>query len=341
MSADVRTTIPVRDTTEETHYRPMRRTSWGAIFAGVVIVVVVHLLLGLLGIAVGASTVDPATEQDPTRGLGIGTAIWLLIVTVSAMFAGGWTSAHLAGVPQRADSVMHGVVTWSVATMAMIYLATTAVSSVVSGAATAIGRTLGWAGKGIAEIAPEAGQMIKDQMGGGSMPLDNILNEAKQLLRQTGQPAMQPTNLQQEASQTGQELRGAVAQAARNPEQGLDPVLNVVKEAFKDAKSAVKDQDREALVNALMERGNMSRADAERTVDGWIRTAQDARRKLDETAEQAKEKGREVADVALDVTAKVAGWSFVALVIGAAAAAFGGALGMPGEMPEYTSRDHR
>lgn len=47
---------------------PLKRISWSAIFAGVIISMVVYLLLAILGTAIGASTLDPLKEQNPLDG---------------------------------------------------------------------------------------------------------------------------------------------------------------------------------------------------------------------------------------------------------------------------------
>ncbi len=53
----------------------IKRVSWGAIFAGAVITLVTQLALSILGIGIGASTVNPLNEQNSTSGLGAGAGI--------------------------------------------------------------------------------------------------------------------------------------------------------------------------------------------------------------------------------------------------------------------------
>ena len=54
-----------------------RRISWGAVFAGVVMVVAVHILLTMLGAGIGLSLVDPGRGDNPSvAGIGIGGAVW-------------------------------------------------------------------------------------------------------------------------------------------------------------------------------------------------------------------------------------------------------------------------
>src|SRR3546814_18266899 len=54
----------------------LKRISWGAIFAGVVVAMSLQLVLGLLGLGIGLATIDPATEQNPFGRLGTGAGLW-------------------------------------------------------------------------------------------------------------------------------------------------------------------------------------------------------------------------------------------------------------------------
>ena len=44
-----------------------RRISWGAVFAGVIILLIVQFVLSLLGVGIGASSIDPS-QQGGTPG---------------------------------------------------------------------------------------------------------------------------------------------------------------------------------------------------------------------------------------------------------------------------------
>lgn len=66
-----------------------RRASWAAILAGVTVALATQLLLGVLGLAIGASTIDPLRGDTPTRGLGIATGLWFLLTGLASLFAGG------------------------------------------------------------------------------------------------------------------------------------------------------------------------------------------------------------------------------------------------------------
>ncbi|MDD1451152.1 hypothetical protein NHF48_009460 [Sphingomonas sp. H160509] len=91
------------------------RISWGAIFAGVVIAIAIQLVLGILGTGIGLSLVDPVEGTTPgATGFGIGAGIYWIITTIIALGAGGYAAARGAGVHDRFDGLIHGLVVWGV-----------------------------------------------------------------------------------------------------------------------------------------------------------------------------------------------------------------------------------
>ena len=135
---------------QRTHLR--NRVSWGAIFAGVVAALVVQLLLNILGIGLGASSVDAANVGDnpSASGAGLTTAIWIVVSGIIASLVGGITAGRLAGTPDGNTARWHGFLSWCVATLCIFYLLTTAVGGLIGGAASALGGTVGAAGRGAA-----------------------------------------------------------------------------------------------------------------------------------------------------------------------------------------------
>ena len=131
-----------------------KRISWSAVFAGVLVAIVTQMLLTLLGIGVGLGTIDPVQEQNPTAGLGIGTAIWYIISSLLSLFVGGWVAGRLASTPRLFDGVIHGVLTWSLVTLFTVYLLTTAIGKIIGGASSLVGGIVSTAGSGIAAAAP-------------------------------------------------------------------------------------------------------------------------------------------------------------------------------------------
>lgn len=111
-----------------------KRTSWGAIFAGTLIVLGVQVLLGALGAAIGLTALTINPGEGTAKGVGIGGAIWWILTGLIALFAGGWVAGRVSGLYQRMEGVLHGAVMWALASLASVVLVTTAIGAVVGGA---------------------------------------------------------------------------------------------------------------------------------------------------------------------------------------------------------------
>lgn len=80
------------------------KVSWGAVFAGVAIGLVVQLLLNLLGAGIGAAVVDPASNDNPSATtLSLTTAVWFIVSGLGRSFPKG----RVRDAHSRA-SVSHG-----------------------------------------------------------------------------------------------------------------------------------------------------------------------------------------------------------------------------------------
>ena len=143
----------------------LRGVSWSSIFAGVVAAIAVQLLLNLLGIGVGAATINPQQGQQPGQGLAVGAAIWFVLSSIISLFVGGWIAARLAGIPNKRDGALHGFVTWAVASLVLFYLLSTAVGSLLGGAASVLGQTASLAARGAQAVTPAATSVIAQATG--------------------------------------------------------------------------------------------------------------------------------------------------------------------------------
>ncbi|MGH8118801.1 MAG: hypothetical protein ACREPJ_16140 [Rhodanobacteraceae bacterium] len=101
----------------------LRRVSWGAIFAGGFITVAVWIMLSLLGAGIGLSVAQPAAGGTATNvDVSIGGAIWWLVTGIISMLIGGYVAARLSGVVTAGDAVLHGVTTWAITMLFLLYL---------------------------------------------------------------------------------------------------------------------------------------------------------------------------------------------------------------------------
>jgi hypothetical protein len=109
--------------TEDVHTITLSKISWGAVFAGVVVALGTQLLLNMLGIGIGAATLNPVGGDNPSAtSLSIGAGIWFAISGILAALAGGYAAGRLAGVANGSTAGWHGLTTWALATLLIFYL---------------------------------------------------------------------------------------------------------------------------------------------------------------------------------------------------------------------------
>ena len=147
------------------------RISWPALFAGVVIILAVQILLSVLGAAIGLSTVHVNNGQTPDAStLGIGAGIWWVVSSCVALAVGGYLAAWLAGIETRFDGMLHGLAAWSISTLLMVMLVTSAIGGIIGGGFSALrsvtssaSSTLGEAAKPLASAAGVSPDMLNQQ----------------------------------------------------------------------------------------------------------------------------------------------------------------------------------
>src|SRR5829696_2599389 len=76
----------------------LNRISWGAVLAGVVVALVTQLILNMIGVGIGAATIDPGTGDNPSATtFSLGAAVWWALSGIVAALAGGFAAGRLAG----------------------------------------------------------------------------------------------------------------------------------------------------------------------------------------------------------------------------------------------------
>jgi hypothetical protein len=215
----------------------LRRISWGGVFAGLFLVLAIQLLLSMLGFGIGLGMVQPGQGGVPNAGtIGIGAAVWWVVTYLIALVAGGYAAARLAGVGQRFDGLLHGLVTWAFALMVTFYLLTTAVGGIIGGAFGVVGGALSSAGQGLKAAAPEVAKAA-------GLSTDQIQQRAKELLQPTDPSKM--SNEQAEA-QLAKDIGSYLAGGS-----GAQPA-------------------REQIVGIMAARLGISRDDAQHRLDQWM-----------------------------------------------------------------------
>jgi hypothetical protein len=306
-----------------------KRISWGAILAGAVLALVIQLALSLLGLGIGLGTIDPLTEQNPMDGIGIGAGIWWVASMLLSLYLGASVASRLAGMPRPTDGMLHGLLTWSVVTLLTFYLLTTAVGRIIGGVTGVAGRALSGVGSGLAAVAPEAGEAIKGELKEQGIDLNDVKQQARLLLRQTGKAELNPDNLERQAKTAGQDAKNEAGRSAANPQAADDNFDDLIDRLSSKAENIGNAADRDAAVNVVMKRTGKSRAESEQIVDNWIATAKQAQAKLADAKVKAEATAREAGDKAAAGLSKAALLAALGLGLGAAAAAFGGRRAAP------------
>ena len=143
--------------TEDAHTIMINKVSWGAIFAGVVVALVVQVLLTMLGVGIGVATLDPATGESPAAStFSITAGIWYAISGIIAAFAGGYIAARLSGRTVPTTGALHGLTTWAFTTLLVLYLLSTTIGTIVGGAFSGLASALGGLGQTVAQTAAPA-----------------------------------------------------------------------------------------------------------------------------------------------------------------------------------------
>jgi hypothetical protein len=85
----------------------LNQVSWGAVFAGATIALVMQIILNMVGVGVGLSTVDVAAGDTPSAGsLSVGAGIWWVISGIVAAAVGGYIAGRLSGKASQSTAAL-------------------------------------------------------------------------------------------------------------------------------------------------------------------------------------------------------------------------------------------
>ena len=223
----------------------LNKVSWGAIFAGVVVALVIQVLLTMLGAGIGIATLDPNTGDNPAAStFSIVAGIWYLLSGIVSAFAGGYVAAHMSGKTNSTTGAFHGLTTWAFTTLLVLYMLTSTVGSLVGGAFSGLASAIGGVGETVAQTA---GPVIAN-----SNPLEAL--DAK--IRATG---TDPEALTSAATNAMRSLvmgdEASAAQARNNAAQALSTAKGIpLPQATKQVavmEKEYRDQIAEAKQHAL------------------------------------------------------------------------------------------
>ncbi|SAL87638.1 hypothetical protein AWB74_08198 [Caballeronia arvi] len=98
---------------------------------------IVYLIMSVLGTAIGASLLSPMSKPDPLHGFGFGSGVWVIVTTVLAVFVGSYYAGRCAPVL----GWLHGLLSWAVMTLLVVYGMTSLITGAVSTAGSVAATT--------------------------------------------------------------------------------------------------------------------------------------------------------------------------------------------------------
>ncbi len=227
-----------------------------------------------------------------------------MISNLIALFAGGFVAARAGVSFTDVSGVLQGLMTWALYTILSAWLLTTVVGVIISGVGSAVGGVLSATGETVGE---RISTVIENQVDELDITLEEAQEEFFALLEDADRE-----ELQQEFN---------IEQIFRNPRNLLDQTFDAV--------------DREALVNVLVERTDMSQSEAEQAVDELLAEYENLRAEAEEILEEAEQTAREQTEEAADTIATASIYLAIALLFGIISAAFGGISGVRNLRDDY------
>jgi len=293
---------------------PASAVSWGAVIGGAFVAASLALILTILGVGLGLSSISPWMGAGATATtIGVSAIVWLIVTQAIAAGLGGYLAGRLRTKWARVDSdevyfrdTAHGFLVWAVGVVITVAFLASAASSIVGTTAKVAGVTA-TAGTGALAALPNV-----MNASGVSDPMDSTAGSTRQ-----------SAGIQTGLSTTGSYLTDSMFRNDRSgPDAARDlrpEVGRILNEAMR--KGTLPAADRTYVAQVIAARTGMSQTDSELRVDAVFAQAKSI-------AADAELAARNAADETRKAAAKTSLWIFVALLIGAfcasLAATFGG-----------------
>jgi len=176
---------------------------WSAIFGGWLVAGGIAFLLYVAGLAIGFAAFDPYNASATAKGIGIGTALWMVLTWAVALFLGGMFASWFDGKTDRTVGALHGIAVWGLSIAATLLLVALGMTQVAQGGAavargaaglgTAAASAAGNATTGlqaqltqrIAQASARSGAAERPQAAGGPVNAADVRRAAQELDRPT------------------------------------------------------------------------------------------------------------------------------------------------------------
>lgn len=196
------TVAPVPETLVGENVMTVRnRVQWGPIVGGVVSALTAFLLLTVLGIALGASVLEPGGETG--QAIGTWAAIWGAITAIVSFFIGGWIAARSAAVEGSFAGLMNGLLAGAAGLLLIVWLTASGLGNLFGAIGSSVNGILNVAASAVpaADVSPQQAQTAVENATGvdASNPqavATEAAGAAQQAADQAGEALAQANNPQ-------------------------------------------------------------------------------------------------------------------------------------------------
>jgi hypothetical protein len=103
--------------------------NWSAIWIGALAALAVALIIGLVGIAIGAYQLGPESRIVSWRKFQLAALVFSVGGAFFAFVVGGWVAGKILGSPRGEAAVLHGAIAWLVTVPLLLALASLGAAS--------------------------------------------------------------------------------------------------------------------------------------------------------------------------------------------------------------------
>ena len=140
---------------------------WSAIIGGWLVATGIASLMYVAGLAIGFTAFDPYNAAATAKGIGAGTAIWMVLTWAVSLFLGGMFASWFDGRADQTVGSLHGVAVWGLSIAASGLLLAVGLTQFVQGGAAIL--------KGGAMVGATAAGMSAPPSGGVAGPMDDAI----------------------------------------------------------------------------------------------------------------------------------------------------------------------
>jgi hypothetical protein len=139
---------------------------WSAIIGGWLVATGMASLMYVAGLAIGFTAFDPYSAAATAKGIGMDTAIWIVLTWAVSLFLGGMFASWFDGRADQTVGSLHGVTVWGLSVAASGLLLAVGLIPFVQGGAAIVrgGAMVGGAAAGMAtqQTAPRGPTGLMD-----------------------------------------------------------------------------------------------------------------------------------------------------------------------------------